>query len=496
MGTEGAAAPFFSPDSQWIGFFASGKLKKVPVSGGAALPVCDARAAYGGSWSGRGVIYFSPGSSSGLWQVPANGGTPEPFTELDPQKGEIGHRWPQVLPGGDAVMFTSRTGPGSDEWDIQVQRVSSGDRQMLVHGGPGHYVPTGHLVYVQLATGTLAAVPFDVERLQVGAATPVALAEGILTEEGSHYSVSNTGVLAYVVGGSYIQDRTLVWVDRQGRPEPLNAPGRPYETPRISPDGQHVAFMTSGGTYDVWVHNLERGTSTKFVSQGSNQFPLWTPDGKRLTYRATRVGTRNVFWRMADGSGNEERLTTGNGNHAPSSWSPDGDVLLFVSAAEGLDIMALRFPERVTQPFMQTPSLETVPQFSPDGRWVAYVSDESGRLEVYVRARERGAKWQISTEGGTEPMWNPNGRELFYRSGNRMMAVDVTIEPLFEPRRPRPLFTGDYVPATTMYPNYDVARDGRRFLMVKPSPREHATPTQIILVLNWQEELKRVVPVR
>ena len=161
VGTEGAAAPFFSPDGQWVGFFAGGKLKKIPVTGGASLIVCDARDSLGGSWSPNDVIYFSPGSSSGLWQVSANGGTPQPFTKLNPQKGEIGHRWPQVLPGGDAVLFTSRTGPGSDEWDMQVQRVSSGERHMLVHGGPGHYVPTGHLVYVQLATGTLVAVPFD-----------------------------------------------------------------------------------------------------------------------------------------------------------------------------------------------------------------------------------------------------------------------------------------------------------------------------------------------
>ena len=200
---------------------------------------------------------------------------------------------------------------------------------------------------------------------------------------------------------------------------------------------------------------------------------------------------------MADGSGAEERLTTGEGNDAPGSWSPNGEVLLYVSGGVGLDILALKLPERETQPFVQTPFFEGIPQFSPDGRWVAYPSDESesGRQEIYVRPYPGpGAKWQISTEGGTEPVWNPNGRELFYRSGNTMMAVDVATKPVFAAGRPRPLFTGDYVVRGTTYPNYDVSRDGRRFLMVQRSAQEHTTPTQIVAVLNWFDELKRLVP--
>ena len=254
--------------------------------------------------------------------------------------------------------------------------------------------------------------------------------------------------------------------------------------------------MTPGATYDVWVYNLARGNARRFVSQGSNQFPIWTPDGKRVTYRATRAGSRNVFWRMADGSGDEHRLTTGEGNHAPGSWSPNGDVLLFVSAAEGLDIMSFTLPARETRSFIQTRFFDGVPQFSPDGQWVAYVSDESGRQEVYVQPYPGpGAKWPISTEGGTEPVWNRNGGELFYRSGNTMMAVDVATKPVFRPGRPERLFTGDYLLASTTYPNYDISRDGR-FLMVKPSRQENATSNQIIVTLNWFDELKRLVPLK
>jgi serine/threonine-protein kinase len=499
-GTEpwGVENPFFSPDSQWVGFFAEGKLKKIPVTGGASQIVCDAADALGGSWASNDVIYFSAGGFSGLSRVSAKGGTPEPFTTLDSQKGEIGHRWPQVLPGEEAVLFTSRTGPGTDEWQVQVQRVSNGERHMLAQGETGYYVPTGHLVYAQTATGTLVAVPFDLTRLQVRAAAPVPVAQGVLSGgEGAHYGLSGNGMLAYVAGRTDFEDRTLVWVDRQGKADPLQAPGRAYETPRVSPDGEQVAFMTPGAKFDVWIYNLARGDATKLISEGSNQFPVWTPYGKRLSYRATRAGTRNVFWRLADGSGTEERLTTGGGNQAPGSWSPGGQVLLFTDVTGRLDILALRLTDRKTEPFLGTRFLEGTPQFSPDGRWVAYLSDESGREEIYVHPYPGpGRKWQISTDGGTEPVWNPNGRELFYRNGKKMMAVNIATQPVFAPSRPTVLFTGDYVPGTTPNPNYDVSRDGRRFLMVKPSARENATSMQIIVVLNWHEELKRLVPTK
>jgi hypothetical protein len=494
LGTEGATVPFFSPDGQWIGFFAAGKLKRIPVTGGASQIVCDAPDSYGGSWAPNDTIYFAPGSLSGLWQVSAAGGVPQPFTKL--QGAEISHRWPQVLPDGQAVLFTSLTGPGADEHQVQVQRVSGGERRVLAHGDTGYYVPTGHLVSVQTATRTLVAVPFDPRQLRVGAGAPVAVAQGIRAGigEGPHYTFSGTGLLAYVAGRADV-DRTLVWVDRRGRADPLNAPRRPYDTPRVSPDGEHVAFMTSGATMDVWIYDLVRGNATKLTSEGSNQYPIWTPDAKRLTYRATRAGTRNLFWRMADGSGTEERLTTGKGIHAPGSWSPDGRVLLFSDSAAGGDILALTLADHETRPFLRTRFMEGAPRFSPDGRWVAYFSDESGHEEIYVQPYPGpGGKWQISTDGGTEVVWNPNGREIFYRAGNKLMAVEVATERFFAAGKPTMLFTGDFMPSSTWFPNYDVSRDGQRFLMVAPSAHENATPTQIIVVLNWFDELKRLVP--
>lgn len=246
---------------------------------------------------------------------------------------------------------------------------------------------------------------------------------------------------------------------------------------------------------EVWVYNLARGNATRLLADGSNQWPIWTPDGKRLTYRATRAGTRNIAWRLADGTGTEERLTTGPGNHSPGSWSPDGTVLLYMDVTAGDDIMELRLSERKTQPFVRTPYSESAPQFSPDGRWVAYLSDESGRQEIYVRPYPGpGGTIQISTGGATEPVWNPNGRELLYRSGNKMMAVETATAPVLAAGRPRMLFAGDFVLHQTGLPNFDITRDGRRFLMVQPGPQEHLTETQIVVVLNWFDELKRLVP--
>jgi eukaryotic-like serine/threonine-protein kinase len=301
-------------------------------------------------------------------------------------------------------------------------------------------------------------------------------------------------MLAYLAGPPAV-DQALVWVDRRGTPAPSGAPVRPYQTPRLSPDGEQVAFMTPGATMDVWVHDFRRGNATRFISEVSNQFPIWTPDGKRLTYRATRAGTRNIVWRMADGSGTEERLTTGKGNHSPDSWSPDGQVLLFTDSAEGGDILALRRADHKTQPFLRTEFLEGAARFSPDGRWIAYVSEESGRREVYAQPYPSpGGKSQISMDGGAEPVWNPNGRELFYRAGKKMMAVEVATKQSFVADRPELLFTADFVESPWWMANYDVSRDGRRFLMVQPSPQENATPAQITVVLNWFDELKRLVP--
>jgi Tol biopolymer transport system component len=290
----------------------------------------------------------------------------------------------------------------------------------------------------------------------------------------------------------------MMWVSRNGTEQPLAAPAHAYEFPLSSPDGRRVGVTILEQESQVWLYDLSRETLTRLTFEGSvNQYSIWTQDGKRIAFVSNKEGQLNLFWQLANGSGGLERLTTSEYLHNPMSWSPDGQLLAFteVNPTTGRDIWVLRLGDRKAQPFLRTPFDEGAPRFSPDGRWLVYVSNESGRYEIYVQPYPGpGGKWQISTEGGTEPVWNPNGRELFYRSGDKMMAVDIATQPGFAAGTPRMLFEGQYQPSPVMFANYDVSRDGQRFLMLKPSEQAQAAPTQINVVLNWFEELKRRVP--
>ncbi len=484
-GTEGAFSPFFSPDGQWIGFFAQGKMKKVPVGGGAPLTVCVSQPG-GASWGTDDTIVFSDGSR--LFRVSAAGGQPKILTTPDLSKGEYSHRYPQILPGGKDVLFTALNGFGWDESRIEVLRLNTGERRVLIRGGhTGRFLPSGHLVYYR--AGALLAVPFDLTRLEVKGNAPVTVADGVLQNNGTTgaaYAVSAAGILAYIpaLGARQFEQR-LVWVDRQGKIEPLAAPARTYSNAALSPDGQQVAVTITSGTSELWIYDLTRGSLTRLTSeQGSSINPLWTPDGRRVVYRSNKAGTWNLYWRPADGSGAEERLTTADESDTPSSWSPDGKVLAFAKGTREIWILPLE-GDRKPQPFLRTSSSNMTPQFSPDGHWLAYVSDESGGAQVYVQPYPGpGRKWQISTDGGTQPQWNPNSRELFYRNGDTTMAVDVTTSPTFSAGKPRMLYQG-------LAGN--VSRDAQRFLAMQPvEPGQ--PPTQINVVLNWFEELKQKVP--
>jgi Tol biopolymer transport system component/predicted Ser/Thr protein kinase len=496
-GTEGAIEPFFSPDDQWVGFFADGKLKKVPVSGGAALILDDAAQPHGGSFGSRGIIAFAGRLDGILQQVPDAGGTAQQLTHRE--KGAVSQRWPEFLPGGKAVLFA--VAPNAITYtkaQVAVQSVGTGERRNLIQGGTNpRYAPSGHLVYAQ--GGSLMAVPFDpVESAVTGAS--LSAVEGVSqspTTGAAQYSFSDTGSLVYVPGGIQSAQTKLVWVGRNGAEQPLAAPAHAYLAPRLSPDGQRAAVGTVEQDSQSWLYDLSRETLTRFTFEGNfNINPTWTPDGKRIGFESNKEGPFNIFWQLADGSGGLERLTTSEYLHAPGSWSPDGRLLAFVEVnpTTGVDIWVLRMGDHRAQPFLQTPFNESAPRFSPNGRWLAYVSDESGRYEIYVQPYPGpGGKWQISTEGGTEPVWNRNGRELFYRSGDKMIAVDIATEPGFTAGKPRILFEGRYELAPIPIANYDVSPDGQRFLMLKPNEQETA-PTQINVVLNWFEELKQKVP--
>jgi serine/threonine-protein kinase len=468
------------------------------------------------------MIVFAPNASGILQQVPDAGGAPQPLTRLE--KGENSHRWPEFLPGGKAVLFS--TGANANIWTnslVAVQSLGTGEQRNLIRGGTQpRYASSGHLVYAQ--GGSLMAVPFDPQRLTATGAA-VSLVEGVLQSPASgsaQYGFSATGSLVYVSGGVQSAQSRLVWVSRNGAEQPLAAAARAYLNPRLSPDGRRVAVGIAEQEAQVWLYDLSRETLTRLTFEGNNNLaPSWTPDGKRIAFISAKDGPQNIFWRLADGSGGLERLTTSEFTNVPMSWSPDGRLLAFVEVnpTRGYDIWVLRLGDpspgsgqvssagsgqapstapgqvRKVQPFLRTPFNESVPRFSPDGRWLAYVSDESGRREIYVQPYPGpGGKWQISTEGGTEPVWNPNGRELFYRSVDKMMAVDIATQPSFAAGKPRMLFEGHYLPTPATFPNYDVSPDGQHFLMLKPNEQAQAAPTQINVVLNWFEELKRRVP--
>jgi serine/threonine-protein kinase len=495
-GTEGGNTPFFSPDGQWLGMFASGKLKKISVSGGAAVTVANLAGGNprGAAWSGSGTIAFSPSLNTALQQVSDGGGTSERLARLE--KGETSHRWPEFLPGGEALLFAA----SGENPQIAVQSLGSGERRNLAPGGTSpRYATSGHLVYAQ--GGNLMAAAFDPRRLQVvGSAVPVL--EGVLqlATGGAEYSLSTTGSLVYVAGGAQSLALRLAWVSRNGAEQALTVVPHGYGYPALSPDGRRLAISVAepAGPTQIWLYDLARDTLTRLTFGGFSTTPVWTPDSKRVAFLSNREGPTVAFWQLADGSGGPERLTSSEYVNAPHSFSPDGQLLAYteLNPTTGNDIWVLRLSDRKAQPFLRTEFNESAPAFSPDGRWLAYVSDESGRYEVYVQPYPGpGGKYQISTEGGTEPIWNPKGKELFYRSGDKMMTVDVVTQPSFSIGKPRMLFQGPYLPTNTTTPMYDVSPDGHRFLMIKASEATASSSlTQIVVVLNWTEELKRLVP--
>jgi Tol biopolymer transport system component/predicted Ser/Thr protein kinase len=497
--TDGAANPFFSPDGQWLGFFAGGKLKKVSAAGEAAVTLGDAANPRGASWGSQGIIAFVPTNTLVIQQVSDAGGAPRPLTRFENE--ETAHRWPDFLPGGQAMLFAGGSGANFGTAQIIVQS-ASGERRKLIEGGTNpRYALSGHLVYEQ--GGDLMAVPFDPQRLELtGKAVPVV--EKVLQSQGggAQYGISDTGSLVYVSGGVEIGRVKMVWVSRNGTEQPLAAPAQVYRTPRLSPDGQRATMPITeedGRDTQIWLYDFSRDALTRLTFGGTqNQYPVWTPDGKRITFESNEEGVPNLFWQLAGGDGVQERLTASEYTNIPSSWSPDGQLLAFqgLDPTTRYDIWVLRLSDHKAEPFLRTPANEGAPQFSPDGHWLAYVSDQSGRNEVYVQPYPGpGGKWQISTEGGAEPAWNRNGRELFYRSGDKMMAVDIAMQSGFAAGKPKMLFEGAYVASPLTFSNYDVSPDGQRFLMLKPVEQAEAAPTQIVVVQNWFEELKQKVPV-
>jgi serine/threonine protein kinase len=516
--------PFFSPDGQWIGYWSQSdlKLKKVAISGGASVTLCDTRTMFNGaSWDSDNTIVYADYMGSDILQISANGGAPESLIKEIQAKSKEGVRpsVPQMLPDGKTILFTNALDPNGVNTQIVVQSLKSGERKVVLNSGSdARYLPTGHIVYGLTIKDNynLFAVPFDLDRLEVTGST-VSLLEGVAA-----CAFSNSGTLAYITGtglggpttaetlGLPLQSnqRTLVWVDRKGKEEPLAAQPDKYCGPTISPDGTKVAMTIGygGGKADIWIWDIVRETMTRLTFNEAGEYPLWSRDGQRIAFWS--FTTEAVYWKAADGIGEDEKLGSVPGQSIlPWSWSGDGKTLVTRdgSPTVGENIGSISIEgDHERRPLLQEKYNEGQPEISPDGRWMAYTSNESGKNEIYVRPfpEVNKGRWQISTAGGGDPLWSPNGRELFYRNGDAVMAVAVETEPAFKAGKPDTLFRGTYIRFSPLEGHpWDISRDGKRFLMLKEvastgKPAAAKSTQKINIVVNWFEELKQRVPVK
>jgi eukaryotic-like serine/threonine-protein kinase len=486
-GTEGASSPFFSPDGQWVGFYAGQKIKKVAPSGGVAT-ICDAQGSLlGATWGRDDTIVFPKTWTSGLVRVSASGGTPQPLTTVSATGENRGHLWPEFLPGDKAILFTIYTGGSLEDYQVAAVSLATGKETVLVKGGTyGRYSASGHLLYVR--AGILYAVPFDVERLEIkGTAVPVVEDVFENTNGAADFAVARDGTLTYSHGGLQIGERALLWIDRKGAATPASKIKRPFTLPAISPDGRRVAITVQAETYDVWVLDLERDSLTRLSFGKDDTQPLWSPDGKKIVYNSSQAGAYNLYVRAADGSGSEERLTSNPDSDAARSFSPDGKLVVFDRWHPGVSeiwVCPMDKPAEA-RPLLKGSFDYNAGNVSPDGRWLAYMSDESARNEVYVTAfPSPSGKWQISTEGADfHPLWSPSGNEIFYINGRKVMRVAVSTSGTFSASRPEVLFEGDYE-------SWTLAPDGKHFLVVKDETAV-SSPNHFDVVLNWFEDLKR-----
>ena len=504
--------PFISPDGQWVGFLDGvTALKKVAIAGGPPVMLATVDgSSRGASWAADNTIIFATANvSTGLQQVPDGGGTPTVLTRPDRARGESDHLWPEILPDGRNVLFTitALTG-GSGPSQVAILDRRTGTRKTLIRGGShAHYVKSGYLVYEATGTGTLQAIAFDPIRLETrGAAVPVVPDVLTTSSGGVDAAIADDGTLAYA-GGTAANVRQLVWVDRQDHEAAVSAPPRAYIYPRLSPDGTRLALWAGDQESDIWLWDLSRLTFTRVTfDPAPDLYPVWTPDSRRLIFSSDRAGTRNLFWQAANGTGTVERLTEGpNLQHAVATTS-DGSQLIFTETAPqtGEDVVQVSVDatHRVVA-LVRTPFSERNGIVSPDGRWLAYEANDSGQFDVYVRPYPgvNDGRWQVSTTGGSRPLWGPKGQELFYVSpGGAIMSLGVQRASTWTATTPTEIVKASYFTTSGAYlgRTYDVSPDGRRFLMIKNggSDQAGASSASLIVVQNWGEELKRLVPIK
>ncbi len=525
LGGAGGREPFMSPDGRWIGYFAGGELRKLSMTGGPPITIGRFPAGTRGvHWGADDQIVFGViDAGKGLQSISASGGEPRSLTTPAREKGEIGHYYPFTMPDGKAVLFTIVSGPTiADSGQVAVLDLQTGRYKTLIRGGTAAvFVEPGYLVYS--SRGTLQAVRFDPRRLEVIGDSVTIIDQVMNTSIGNaNFSISRNGTLVYVAGGgAFVQNvlpRSLVWVDRRGIETPTKAPTRPYGIARLSPDGTRVALDVRGPELDIWVWDLARETLTPLnLHPGVDLAPVWTHDSRRIIWSSSRAGGNpNLYFQSADGTGPVERLTTSERAQFATAVTPDGTRVILFSPNVGSGVGSLAAVDTFTAlidgggkppiPLLQSPAQKLAAEISPDGRWLAYQSDESGRHEVFVRPFPNvdAGRWQISTEGGTRPAWSRKGDELFYLDANdQLTAVRVkTNGTTLIPAKPARVLSGKYVAGSTTrgydLRSYDVSADGQRFLMLKETAgtSTSAPPPNMTVVVNWLEELKSRLPAK
>jgi serine/threonine protein kinase len=492
-GTEGANCPFFSPSGEWLGFVSEDyKLKKVSVRGGSSIVVADHAGGVGGFWTDDDTIYYAKSFFTGLFSVPAGGGQPKQVTQPGSSPDDRSHLWPNALPGNSGLIFTVWNGRTFNEARIEGLLFSTGKRKVLIEGGTsGRYIPGGYLAYAR--NGTLFVVGFDPKRLEVKG-TPVPVIEGVMTGASNGdatFAVSSNGTLVFQPGTFTSFHRNLVWMDRTGKTTNITEEVKPYSAPAISPDGKRIALTLDSSSFDVWVYDLERATLTK-VSFGADDYnPHWSPDGKMLAYYSSKSGTMQVYVKHGIVQGDEIMVTDDPGFKEVYGWTPDGREVIFSRESKdtGYDLFAAAVEgDHKVRPLVVAPFNQFDASVSPDGKWLAYVSDESGQAEIFVQSMsDPNMRAQISSGVAASPRWARSGNELFFRAKDGLMSVKFAPGTALNPGKPVKLFQDKRA-----WSGYDVAADGR--FVVAIEAEDKVANSQLNVILHWFEELKQAQP--
>jgi WD40 repeat protein len=453
------------------------------------------------------MIYFVAESPGGLVRVAASGGEPKEVVKIDLAKGDRQHRYPCALPGGKGILITVGTADSEtfDDAHIAVLNPETGQTKTVMEGGTHpRYSPSGHLLYAR--DGKIFAVRFDANRLKI-MGQPFMVLEGVLMSRNSgvaNYDVSASGDIVYIPGVADKGERTLVWVDRKGNAEALKLPLRPYLHPRISPDMRQLAVEIEGPNHNFYIYDFARDVLSQMTTDGVSHWPVWSPDGAQLVYRSGTMGAFKMWQIPADRSRPATQLPGTGTSQSAESWSPDGHALAYtaITPEAGSHIMVESLEgDHESHPFADIKAAAGSPKFSPDGRWLAYCSNESKKPQVYVEAFPGpGPKIQVSSDGGTDPVWKRTGGELYFRNNDKMMAVAVSTTPTFTAGHPQTVWEGHYShgmstscgPPGATSSNYDASADGRRFLMIKDEAPDTAVSKQIVVGLGWANELNRL----